>query len=189
MLTAEQVKKLLAVHGEVRPQLPEDWLGAFALPVAVKRFYREVGPVDVTIEGYGNPYFLPCLADLWQFQAGYRWKGLGGELIEDWNDDWLVIADEGGDPFIFSRSTEAILHAYHGEGEWDPSMMFPDLNTMAACLAQLGAIVLEAGESFTDEEYCIRPECRASALTRLESLLGSAVAAEAVLGILGWGAT
>jgi hypothetical protein len=98
-----------------------------------------------------------------------------------------VVADEGGDPFIFVRSSGVVLHAYHGEGEWDAGEMFPDLNAMAACLAQLGAIASEAGEEFLAEDYSIRPECRALASARLCELLGAKSEAEAVLGVLGWG--
>jgi hypothetical protein len=187
MVTAEVAKRLLALHGEVRPQPASDWTGAFPIPPAVERFYREVGPVNVTIKAHGNPYFLPSLADLWQFQAGYRWNGLSTEPIEDWPDDWLVVADEGGDPFIFARSSGVVLHAYHGEGKWDAGEMFPDLNTMAACLAQIGAIVLEAGDDFTEEDCSIRPKYRVLASARLQELLGSKSDAEAVLGVLGWG--
>jgi hypothetical protein len=112
---------------------------------------------------------------------------LSGEPIEDWNDDWLVVADEGGDPFIFVRSSGVVLHAYHGEGEWDAGEMFPDLNTMAACLAQLGAIVVEARNEYLEKDCSIRPEFRALAAARLQELLGSEADTEAVLGVLGWG--
>jgi hypothetical protein len=187
MATAEQARQLLSLHGETQPQPPGDWSGTFLIPAAIEQFYRDVGPADIRIVGYGNPYFLPRLASLWTFQAGYRWNGLSGEPIEDWNDDWLVVADEGGDPFIFSRSSGVVLHAYHGEGIWDASEMFSDINMMAACLAQLGAVVLEAGSAFTEENCCIRPESRELALARLAMLLGSRTSAESVLGVLGWG--
>jgi hypothetical protein len=187
MVTAEVAKQLLALHGDVRPQPSSDWTGAFSIPPAVERFYQEIGPCNVTIRTQGNPYSLPSLADLWQFQAGYRWNGLTGEPIEDWSDDWLVVADEGGDPFIFARSSGVVLHACHGEGEWDAGEMFPDLNTMAACLAQLGAIALEAGNDFLAGDYTIRPEYRALASTRLEGLLGVKSDAQAALDVLGWG--
>ena len=185
MVTAEVAKRLLALHGEARSQPASDWTGAFPIPPAVERFYHEVGPRNVTIEAHGNPYFLPSLGDLWQFQAGYCWKGLSGEPIVDWPDDWLVVADEGGDPFIVVRSSGVVLHAYHGEGEWDAGEMFPDLNTMAACLAQIGAIVLESGRKYMEEDCSIRPRYRALASARLQELLGSR--SEAVLGVLGWG--
>lgn len=187
MFTAEVAKRLLALHGEVRPQPPSDWTGYFPIPAPVERFYQEVGPANITINGHGNPYFLPSLADLWQFQAGYRWNGLSGEPIEDWPDDWLVVADEGGDPFIFVRSSGLVLHACHGEGEWNAGKMFPELNTMAACLAQIGGIVLEAGSELTEEDCSIRPKYRELASACLQELLGSKSEAQAVLGALGWG--
>ena len=187
MVTAVVAKRLLALHGEVRAQPPSDWTGTFPIPAVVERFYQEVGPANVTVEAHGNPYFLPSLADLWQFQAGYRWNGLSGEPIEDWVDDWLVVADEGGDPFIFVRSSGAVLHAYHGEGEWDAGEMFPDLNTMAACLAQIGAIVHESARDYMEEDCSIRPKYRALASARLQELLGTKSETEAVLGVLGWG--
>ena len=186
MVSAEVAERLLALHGEIRPQTSSDWAGAFPIPPAVERFYQEVGPLNVTIEAHGNPYFLPSLCDLWQFQAGYRWNGLSGKPIDDWPDEWLVVADEGGDPFIFDRSSGVVLHAYHGEGEWDAGEMFPDLNTMAGCLAQIGAIVLESRRAYTEEDCSIRPNYCALALTRLQELLGSRFEAEAVLRVLGW---
>ncbi len=187
MVNADIAKRLLAMHGDIRPQSSTEWTGSFDIPPDLERFYREVGPANVTIEAHGNPYFLPSLADLWDFQAGYRWNGLSGELIEDWNDDWLVVADEGGNPFIFSRTSGLVLHAYHGEGEWNAGEMFPDLVTMAACLAQLGAIVLESGDEHMEEDFSIRPEFRELASAKMQELLGARPDAEAVLAVLGWG--
>jgi hypothetical protein len=186
MVTADKAKGLLALHGPIRSQSSADWIGPFPIPAAIERFYREIGPDDITIEAHGNPYFLPCLTALWGFQAGYRWNGLTGEPIEDWNDDWLVVADEGGDPFIFDRTSGVVLHANHGEGEWDARELFPDLNTMAACLAQIGAIVTEFADRYLEEDFSVRPEFRALASTRLQELLGSKSAAESVLAELGW---
>jgi hypothetical protein len=134
-----------------------------------------------------NPYFFPSLAGLWKFQAGYRWNGLNKEPNDDWNDEWLVVADEGGDPFIFDRTSGAILHAYHGEGEWDAREMFPDLNTMAACLAQVGAIVREFRDDYKEEDCSIRPKFRLLALERLQELVGPNSDPKEVLDVLGWG--
>lgn len=186
MVTADAAKRLLTLHGELRTQPPSDWTGTFPIPPAVERFYREVGPVNVSIEAHGNPYFLPSLADLWEFQAGYRWNGLSGESIHDWPDDWLVVADEGGDPFILVRSSGLVLHACHGEGEWDARELFPDLTTMAACLALIGGIVLEAGKEYMEEDCSICPKYRELASARMQLLLGSKHDAVAVLEYLGW---
>jgi hypothetical protein len=112
---------------------------------------------------------------------------LSGNPIEDWPDDWIVVADEGGDPFIFVRSTGTVLHAHHGEGKWDAGEMFPNLNMMAACLAQIGDIVVEAGSKYMEEDCSIRPKYRSLASARLRDLIGSKTDVEAVLAGLGWG--
>jgi hypothetical protein len=186
MVEAERARELLSIHGVIRPQPPDDWTGMLPLPAPVGRFFEEIGPADITIESYGNAFFLPRLAALWEFQGGYRWNGLTGQPIVDWNDDWLVVADQGGDPFILSRTSGRVLHAVHGTGVWEPGEMFADLNTMAACLGCLGAVVVSAGEAFTDEGCLIRPEYREQALVRLRRLLSSTSAAESILGTLGW---
>src|SRR5688500_13721760 len=115
-----KAQTLVAEHGEVRPQSATDWRGTFPLPPDVAEYYKLIGPVDITIEGNGNPYFLPSLAKLWDFQAGYLWNSLSGESIDDWDDDWLVVGDEDGDPFIFDRGSSKVLFAHHGEGVWEP---------------------------------------------------------------------
>jgi hypothetical protein len=146
MAIADQARELLAQHGAVRPQPATEWAGLFSLPPVVAQFYQEVGPADVDVESYGNPFFLPSLGRLWQFQAGYRWNGLTGDRMADWLDDWLVVASEGSNPFILSRSSGRVLHDEVGRGVWKPAELFPDLNTMAASLGQLGALVVEAGD-------------------------------------------
>jgi hypothetical protein len=187
MVTAEQARLQLSLHGIVQPQLPNAWSGGLPLAAVLERYYREVGPVDVCIESFGNPFFLPSLARLWSLQAGYRWNGLSGEPVADWQDDWLVVAHQGGDPFILSRSSGTVLHDQHGRGRWEPGELFPDLNAMAGCLGFLGSVVVSAGENLADEDFRIRPACRHEAITGLQRLLGSAMTAEVVLESLGWG--
>lgn len=187
MLTSEQVRDLLRQHGTTQPQSASEWLGDIPLPALVEKFYAEIGPSSITIENHGNPYFLPSLASLWQFQTGYRWHGITGERLPEWDDDWLVVADEGGDPFILSISTGAILYAHHGEGVWEPEVIYPDIFTMAACMAILGSIVKDARNDFTDQECRIRPRHQAEAMRRFEEILGSRAEAEAVLGLCGCG--
>lgn len=186
MATAEQARLLLKPHGTVRPQLPGVWKGKIPLPAQVERFYREVGPVDLIIESGGDTFFLPRLSALWKFQAGYRWNGLSGDPIEGWDDDWLVVADQGGDPFIVSRNLGAVQFAQHGAGAWEPTAMFPDLNTMAACLGQVGSVVASAGDRLTDAAGRIRPEYRKLASSEMRELVPADLDVEAVLAALGW---
>ncbi len=182
-----RARDLLSEHGEVRAQPISDWGGTFELPLEVAAFYAQVGPYDITIEGYGNPYFLPRLAKLWDFQKGYRWHGFTGERLKDWDENWLVVADEGGDPFIFDRDSRKVLFALHGTGVWKPETWFPSLPTMAACLAILGKIVRAAGKNLTDSDCLIRPKHRQHAISAIARVIGSRAEAEAIVGGAGWG--
>jgi len=60
---------------QTRPQSVNEWKGEFEVPEVVVAYYEEVGPADVRIESTGNPWFLPSLAGLWEFQGGYRFSG------------------------------------------------------------------------------------------------------------------
>lgn len=187
MTLSEQARLLLSKHGEVGTQPPSDWLGSVALPADLAVYYQDVGPRDVTIESYGNPFFLPSLSGLWEFQGGYRWNSLSGEVLPDWDDDWLVVADQGGAPFILSCQTGRILFAEHGTGLWEPGELFVDLITMAYCLVALGEVVLEAGDRFTDDDGYISAQFHRAAKQVLANILGTTAEADAVLASLGWG--
>ncbi len=185
MVESARVRELLELHGSCQPQHASEWAGQIPLPDPIAEFYRDVGPVNITIEGYGNPTFIPNLSQLWNRQAGYRWNGLTGEPIADWDRDWIVVADEGADPYIYRNGK--ILFAQHGAGVWEPDEIYPDLNTMAACLATLGAVVLNAGDEFSDDDCYIRPKFRAEAISRLADILGNKNEAEAIVETAGWG--
>ncbi len=67
--TAKEIFRRAFPSEVLRPQLASDWLGEFLLPEPVAEYFAELGPVDVWIRGYGNPYFLPSLSGLWHYQA------------------------------------------------------------------------------------------------------------------------
>src|SRR4051812_48670872 len=130
MASYELAKQILLgayPEAEFRSQPADQWSGEFPLPNAVADYFIEFGPDNLVIEGYGNDYSFPNLAHLWAYQDGYRVNSLIKERFEGWDDDWLVIASEGSDPFIFSRSKRSILHAYCGAGSWNPIELFASL--------------------------------------------------------------
>lgn len=127
---------------------------------------------------------MPSLSKLWDHQAGYRWNGISGEAIAEWNDDWIVVADEGGDPYIHWNG--AIYFALHGEGPWRLGEMYPDLNTMAACLALIGSVYARAGDDFMDNDCNVHPRYLEEALSGLARILGSRTDAQAVVDAAGW---
>ncbi|MES2707524.1 MAG: hypothetical protein V4726_13080 [Verrucomicrobiota bacterium] len=132
-MNATDARSLLSRHGTCRPQPASDWRGDFPLPGQLAAFYQDVGPDDISIDTGANPVFLPSLSNLWERQAGYRWNALTGQPIANWNPEWIVVADEGADPYVFYRGS--ILSASHGSGVWDFHGAFPNLVTMACSLA------------------------------------------------------
>ena len=184
-ITAKETRELLCRHGSCAPQGPADWTGPFQLPESLLQFYSGVGPKDVCIEGFGNPTTIHSLKKLWERQAGYRWNGLTNEPIGDWPENWIVVADEGADPYIFDTETTRILFAQHGSGEWDAGEIYLDINTMAACIATLGCVILDS-EDFEDDDCNINPDCRIDAIDRLAKILGSKTKAETIVETAGW---
>ena len=183
MISSTEVRALLGLHGICRSQSASDWVGEISLPSELKQFYREIGPSKITVPGYGNPSYLPSLSELWEYQEGYRWDG-NEQPIEDWNPGWIVVADEGADPYILTEGR--ILLAKHGMGPWAPEEIYPDLNTMAACIATLGLVVKEAKGEFTDEDCYVKQRFKDDAVLRLEEIIGSKTQAQAVVESAGW---
>lgn len=184
MIASVKVRELLKSHGVCMPQSSTEWSGNVPLPEPIAKFYREVGPTNIHVKGLGNPTFIPSLSALWDHQAGYRWDEVTGERISGWHDDWIVIADEGADPYIYCRGE--VLFAQHGLGNWNPIPLYPDLNAMMACIATLGTVMVNARESFVDDDCNIRPEFVKDATSRLTELLGSRINANTILKTAGW---
>ena len=95
------------------------------------------------------------------------------ERLRDWDDDWLVVGDEGANPFIFSRPGGTILHALHGEGVWEPKPMCESLVEMVTTLAIIGDIVASVGGALTDDDSMIHPYHRKAAKTRIGEFIRS----------------
>ncbi len=184
MISNDELIELLSTHGICRPQPVTDWTGSIPLPVEIARFYEEIGPMDIEIVGYGNPTEIPSLSALWDLQEGYRWHSRTKERFTDWPDEWIVVASESGDPFIFRDGK--ILFALHGTGKWETAPIFFDIFTMAACLGIVGKVVKEAGADIVDDNSVIRPKYRDMAIDHLREILYGMNDVLAVLDKLGW---
>ncbi|MGW9064067.1 hypothetical protein ACWGPO_08230 [Achromobacter animicus] len=193
MNSFESLRAQFARFGELRPQPRDAWQGDIALPQVLADFYEQVGPWGATYHQNVGPVGItlsetnisfPPLYKLWERQAGYRWDASNGERVAEWQDNWLVIADQNADPFILDTGNGEILYAMHGTGAWDAAVVAPDLPTFAAAVAAVGVVCLEADEDLRNDDWEIRPEHRARALQALTIVLGDPVQAECFLDVL-----
>ncbi|RZI59612.1 MAG: hypothetical protein EOP14_04130 [Pseudomonas sp.] len=193
-ISIQVVCDVLAPFGTLRSQPASDWTGEIDLHPSLARFYKEVGPCGengphdpggLIIPTTGNPFEMSSLANLWDKQAGYRLHGLSGKRMPLWPDEWLVVSDQGGDPFILDLTTGAILHARHGEGAWKPKPMFANVFVMALVLGTIGTVYEEGGDEIFDDDFEVRAEWRVALRTRLASFL-TVTEAEAIASRFDW---
>ncbi len=191
------LRTLLAHWGELRPQPASDWQGTIPLPTPLADFYAQVGPwgetyhahvgpTGVSLDIGGNPVDIPPLHKLWQLQAGYRWDAVGGERLADWSEHWLVIADQGADPFILDTASGNVLFAFHGAGAWAPTPLATSLETAFGGLATMANAMAELGDDAFDDSDELLATARATVTSSLASYLGSAAQATQFLDALEW---
>lgn len=69
---------------------------------------------EIEIEIYGAKGFLVG-------QHGYSYNPVQKTVIEDWNPNYVVIANCNADPYCIdiSMDNSPVYYAMHGEGEWE----------------------------------------------------------------------
>ena len=196
-MTIEALKQLLAPAGKLEPQPATDWQGDMPLPQVLADFYANIGPMGNTYYAHigpvglsfdvgGNPVSLPPLAKLWALQAGYRWHGITGERLPNWLDHWLVIAEQGGDPFILDILTNEVLFAFHGANGWAPQLLAPNLETAISGIATVASVMAALDENAHDEDSNIKPETRTTVNQALTHYFKDATLAQAFLSAWQW---
>jgi len=96
------------------------------LPAGYLEFLEKSPPKGVDIEGdqFVNWLHVYGVSELIKNQQGYSFNPETKKPIEDWPKDYVVIADDGADPYVLDLSKSdgkdaPVLFAYHGEGAWD----------------------------------------------------------------------
>lgn len=109
------------------------------LPVELVQYIDTICPTNgLTIEGVGHPVELLEAADLAWRPAMYA--QLTGELAK-WQDDWFLIAHEGGDPIIVKTSeqgeTSTVYSAMQGMGVWDFAPIADSIGQFLVCICAI----------------------------------------------------
>ena len=73
-------------------------------------------------------------------QAGYSYNPCTDAKIEDWNSNYIVIANRYGDPFCldFLQENSPVYFALHGEGKWEFDVVFESFQQFLKALCQTG---------------------------------------------------
>lgn len=75
--------------------------------------------------------------ELIELQVGYRWHGFTGKPIVEWDERFVVFAEDGGDPLALRLDEEdgPVWLAHRGEGRHHFFEAAPDLATFYGALA------------------------------------------------------
>lgn len=193
MHSTEEIRHLLSNWGELRSQDASLWKGdEKTLPQEIADFYAQigpwgeviyesVGPVGITLSVGGNPVCIPPLGRLFGLQAGYAWQSDPDKPFDNWPGHWLVIAEQGGDPFIYDRLSGQVLFAFHGAGHWAPKVFAPDLYTAIGALVTVANAHQALDEQELNLDDGLSTEGKARILAELSRFTGSAEQAAAML--------
>lgn len=100
------------------------------LPEKYLLFLKNYSPLRVGITGerFVECFFLYGALELIERQIGYAYDGISQQPLTDWPLNFVVIGDDGGDPFCIdiaaaSNGDAPVYTAMHGQGEWEFEMV------------------------------------------------------------------
>ena len=76
---------------------------------------------------------------------GYRVHAISGQRLPDWDEAWLVVGGDSGDPLIAhtDRPDTPVSIAVHGAGKWQPLTIADSLGAFYALVATWSSLLLE----------------------------------------------
>lgn len=113
------------------------------LPEKYLDFLTRFSPLNVFIESgkFADGLQLFGAGELLKGQEGYSFNPVTNELLPDWPSEYLVIGNDGGDPYILnlleSDGNDAPIYtAQHGMGRWDFNKAFPSFEVFLKWLVK-----------------------------------------------------
>jgi hypothetical protein len=112
------------------------------LPPELIHYIDNVCPIKSLIfEGVGNPVEILGREQLSWRMPGYNYDPETEANISNWNDDWFLIAVEGGEPIIVKlddhSSHSVVYSAMQGEGGWEFFPVADSIGQFLLCAAAL----------------------------------------------------
>jgi len=141
------------------------------IPDKIKNYLSDADDISL---GYNEINFVP-LHNISKGQVGYSVDMNGNSLItgndRDWQEEWLVIAnDQLGDPIIVDISSAdlKVLSAAHGQSTWEPFVIADSLDSFKVIISILNDISKNRRNPVDLEKNPISDKERQNALTKIE---------------------
>lgn len=105
----------------------------------------------------GNPIEFYTKKHLLWLMDGYNYNTVENKPLEDWDENWFIFANEGGDPYIIKLDEKEefskVYKAYHGEGYWEFFPMADSIGDfLLSAFALSHACIGFEGDSISDDE-------------------------------------
>ncbi|MFC0780852.1 SMI1/KNR4 family protein [Flavobacterium sp. HJSW_4] len=128
-----------------------------AIPDSLKEYITNFASLnDFYFTTVGNPICIYGVDNLKFKQDGYNFNPVKNTKIEDWNESFFILADEGADPVIIdlSHPENGIQKLMHGAGSWDYGETIADsIGQFLLCSAAIHhALTNFEEESIIDDE-------------------------------------
>jgi hypothetical protein len=108
------------------------------LPAALSRAFAYLAPQEnLAIDMGSHALTLWAPQELIELQVGYRWHGFNGKRMCEWDERFVVFAEDGGDPLALRLDEQdgPVWLSHRGEGRHDFFEASPDLATFYEALA------------------------------------------------------
>ncbi len=145
------------------------------LPEELIKFYQVADPTSVKIPTLDGEVTLYPVRSLISKQKGFRWHPKTGRKLPEWNEHWLVIGDEDGDPFIIDtrlkRPPHAVYRDYLDTDQWSPARVGDSLPQFLDLLrVWVDIIVGDCSLKITDKDDQLLPSVEAKLSPRVEAI-------------------
>lgn len=131
-----------SADGRVRRMQP----ATLPLPASLGRAFAHLAPAEnLGIDLGSHALTLWAPQELIELQVGYRWHGFNGRRMQEWDERYVVFAEDGGDPLALRTDEDdgPVWLSHRGEGRHTFFEAAPDL----AAFYEAVAIWLESREA------------------------------------------
>ncbi|MFG1489041.1 SMI1/KNR4 family protein [Oceanospirillum sp. HFRX-1_2] len=116
--------------------------GSTVFPAELRAYLTSVAPSKALyFTMVGNPIELWPLERMSWHLPGYNFNPVENQPIDDWDENWFLIADEGADPIMVDLSEQGhvspVYRAMHGAGCWDFEPIADSIGQFLLCAAAM----------------------------------------------------